>query len=226
MSHSSNRRTWRYLGFITLLVVLVIGVAWLAGQAPATTTIALPTEITADDWKKGNPEASVVLVEYADFQCPACAATNPLINRLVSDYGDQMVLVFRHLPLTSIHANAFASSLAVEAAGKQDKFFEMGNMLFARQSEWSSLANPKDTFQSYAQSLGLNVDQFLTDYDSEAVETAVRADMQSAQAAGLSGTPTFFLNGKQFQQNPSNYDVWQALVEAELAETAQSPVAE
>lgn len=219
----SSSRVWRYAGFLVLLIALVVGIAWLAAQAPASTTVALPTEVSADDWKKGNPEAEVVIVEYGDFQCPACAEINPVVNQVLEEYGDQVLLVFRHLPLAAIHPNAMEAAWAVEAAGQQDKFFEMANYLFAKQSEWSSLAEPKETFITYAGNIGLDVAQFTADYASDSVQTAVRADMMSAQAAGLSGTPTFFLNGKQFQQNPSSYDVWQALIEDELAASAQSP---
>lgn len=217
------RQGLKYLGFLGATAALIVGLVFLAKGSSSNLPLVLPTEVTETDWKKGNPESSVVLVEYADFQCPACAGINPTITQLLEEYGDRMVLVFRHLPLVSIHENAEESSWAAEAAGRQGKFFEMGNMLYARQSEWSVLGNPLDAFVSYAQSLGLNTDQFITDYQSTDVRDIVSNSLNSARAAGLGSTPTFFMNGKQMQNTPRDIEVWRSLVEDELAATSQTP---
>lgn len=225
------QRLSRYIALTLAVVAVVGGLVWLGSQQPDNGTInedanAQFSTVTEGDWTEGNPEANVVIVEYGDFQCPACAAVQPYVSRVIEDYGDEVVVVFRHLPLTTIHKNALSSAWAAEAAGMQGKFFEMGNMLYARQSEWSTLNDPKETYEGYAEMLGLDLERFRADYASDAVQTAVRADMMSAQAAGLSGTPTFFLNGARFDKNPTDYDIWQSVIEDALAATSQNPAAE
>lgn len=217
------RSAFKYLGFLGVLALMVVGLVLLSKGSSTNTPIVLPSEVTDSDWKKGNPEASVVLVEYGDFQCPACAGISPTINQLLEEYGDRMTLVFRHLPLISIHPNAEEGSWAVEAAGKQGKFFEMGNVLFAKQSEWGTLPNPLDAFTSYAGSLGLNTDQFIADYKSDDVRRAVSSSLNSARAAGLGSTPSFFLNGQQLQSTPRDINVWRSMIEDELAKESQAP---
>lgn len=222
---ASMRSNLKYLGFIAVAAAVVIGIVLLSkGAATPSDPAVLPDDIASTEWQEGNPASNVVLVEYADFQCPACAGINPIVRQVMEEYGDEILLVFRHLPLTSIHENAEEGAWAAEAAGKQGKFFEMGNMLFARQSEWTVLGNPIDAFKSYATSLGIDADQFVTDYQSSEVHQAVAASLKSARDAGLGSTPTFFLNGRQMQNVPRDMEVWRALLEDALAETAQNPI--
>lgn len=100
---------------------------------------AEPIALLETDQVKGKENASVTLIEYADFQCPACASYAPVVEQLEENYGDRVRFVFRHFPLISIHKNAYAASVATEAAGAQGKFWEMHDLLFERQSEWSRL---------------------------------------------------------------------------------------
>lgn len=213
-------RIAKYAGMLGIFVVIMGGLFWLSQGG---ITVVPPSEITADDWKKGNPEASVVLMEYSDPQCPACAYyNNNVLNQIMSEYGDRMTFVYRHFPLRSIHPNADEGAWAAEAAGKQGKFFEMVNVLFANQTSWESLGNPLETFTGYAQNLGLNTEQFVTDYKSGDVRDAVNADYKSAIAAGLSSTPSFFVNG-QYLQNVNGYEGLKNALEAALAQEQQAP---
>jgi len=95
--------------------------------------------LTGDDHYKGNPDAQVVLIEYSDFQCPACRAYIPIITSLIEQFPDDLVVVYRHFPLQSVHANARAAAEASEAAAKQGKFWEFHDILFDKQTEWSRL---------------------------------------------------------------------------------------
>lgn len=176
----------------------------------------LSSQVTSVDHAQGPETAAVTLVEYADFQCPTCAAFAPVLERLVEEYPDDLRFVYRFFPLQSIHPNATIAAEAAEAAGLQGKFWEMHDLLFDRQSEWNSVNNPKDLFTDYAQTLGLNTEQFKNDLGSQVVKDRVQADLQSATSANLSGTPTFFVNGRQLKDTPRGFEALKAIVEAEL----------
>jgi len=120
-------------------------------------------------------------------------------------------LVYRHYPLRSIHPNAQAAAEAAEAANKQGKFWEMHDVLFNTQSDWSTLRDPKSKFEEYARSLGLNVDQFKADRDSKETSSKIDADYLSGTQSGVQGTPTFFLDGKLIT-SPQSYEELKALV--------------
>lgn len=220
---ANMKKVLKYLGMLAIPVVIVVGIIFASRGSSTTAPIPLPSAITTDDWTKGNPEALVTLVEYSDLQCPMCAYFNPLVNRVIEDYGDQVLFAYRHFPL-SIHQNSQTSARAAEAAGKQGKFFEMSNILFAKQNEWGILPNPQTAFESYATSLSLDTAQFIADYNSSEVKDLVKADLTSAERAGLRGTPTFFVNGIEIELPKGGYDGLAAVIEAALAQTNQSPV--
>lgn len=154
--------------------------------------------VTVTDHIKGNKEAAVTLVEYSDFQCPACASFQPVISELMSQYGDRLRLEYKHFPLP-IHNFAQQAAVAAEAASQQGKFFEFHDVLFTKQKEWSSSATPQTFFVQYAEELGLDVGKFKMQQNSSVLKDAVRADLNDARELGLTGTPTFFLNGERMQ---------------------------
>jgi protein-disulfide isomerase len=144
----------------------------------------------------GNKDAKVTLTEFGDYQCPACAAAHAPVKQLAEQYKDNpnFRFVFRNFPLTDIHPNALASSEAAEAAALQDKFWEMHDLLYERQNDWSTSLNPMDKFTSYATELGLDVEKFKADMLSQQVVDKVTQDLQDAIALGANSTPTFYLN--------------------------------
>lgn len=148
---------------------------------------------------KGNESAAVTLVEYSDFQCPACKQFVPHVDELVDSYGDQLSFEYRHFPLSQIHANALPAAIAAEAAGQQGAFFPMHDMLFERQSEWAESVAPNRHFREYARELGLDVELFERHLNSRIIRDAVEAEAAEALAAGYRGTPTFILNGERMQ---------------------------
>lgn len=145
-----------------------------------------------DSPAKGEPDAPVTVVEWADFQCPFCAMASPLVGALVKRYPGQVRVVFKHLPLPG-HEHAEKAARAATAAGKQGKFWEMHDLLFAKQSEISEKG-----IEGFAKELGLDMKQFDADWRSEAVADAVASDRKQAEKLALRGTPTIFLNGRQF----------------------------
>ena len=127
------------------------------------------------------------------------------------DFGDNLAIVYRHFPLRQIHKNAEMSALSAEAAGKQNKFWEMHDMIFENQKNWENDKNAKDIFIGYAKELGLNFEQFKNDLGSKELEQKIEADYQSGVKAGVNHTPTFFLNGKEIQ-NFRSYDEFKVIV--------------
>jgi protein-disulfide isomerase len=208
---------------IGLAVILVgaIGAMWFAGRdnaLPSTDPNDVKNdvsfEITTDDHVKGLPTAKVTLVEFADFQCPACQAYHPLLNEVFAQYPNDLRIVYRHFPLKTIHTTAVAAARASEAANLQGKFWEMHAKLFENQTAWAGkLTN--SFFEKYAEELGLDVLKFKADLDSDLVKDKVENSYKDAVALGLSGTPTFYLNGKKIV-NPRSVAEFTTLINTEL----------
>lgn len=152
-------------------------------------------KITERIWAKGNLNSPVVLTEYADFQCPACAALHQDIEEIVADYQNKIKFEYRHFPL-NYHRNSFAAAQAAEAAGNQGKFWEMAKLLFSRQAEWEKAAVFYDKAKSYGSILNLNLDQFAKDYQSRQIKDKITQDRQQAENLSLPGTPSFLINNE------------------------------
>ncbi len=185
---------------ILAIVGLFIGLAILGGGSGANTANTLTSEVNSNiDHIRGPNSAKVTLVEYSDFQCPACAQYEPILRDLASSFPNDLRMVYRHFPLTDLHPNAYPAALASEAASKQGKFWEMHDILFDRQSQWENATSTDALFTEYALSLGLKKDQFINDLTASDTIDRVALDSTSAANARLNATPTFFLNGKQAQ---------------------------
>jgi protein-disulfide isomerase len=157
----------------------------------------------------GSQDSTVTLIEYGDFQCPGCGAQHVVTKELVNKYVEQLRFVFRNFPLTSIHPNAKAAAATVEAAGIQGKYWEMHDMVYESQADWSNLSISDRTafFENYASQLNLDVDKFNSDVngnDSEfSVSTKINYDTALGKKAGVDATPSFYLNGIRLSS-----DVW------------------
>jgi Na+/H+ antiporter NhaA len=143
------------------------------------------------DHIRGPVEAAVTLVEYGDFECPYCGRAEPIVRELLRDFGD-VRYVWRHLPLSDVHPNAQLAAEAAEAAADQDAFWEMHDLLFQHQD-----ALQPDDLISYAEGLGLDVERFTRTLQEHAGAVRVAEDIDSADLSGVSGTPTFFVNGRR-----------------------------
>jgi protein-disulfide isomerase len=155
----------------------------------------------ATDHYQGDIKAKNVLVEYADYQCPACAAFSDILKQAPTVFKDT-VFVFRYFPLVQIHKNSVESAMAAEAAGAQGKYWEMHDILFQKQTDWSNLSDPLDAFTQYAQSIGVvNLDQFKSDITSKKYLPAIEKDNNDALGLNLSGTPSFFFNGHSLKSD-------------------------
>lgn len=195
-------------------VVILLGgmTAWRlalnGGTSNEGTELSVP--VSEIDHKRG--EGDIVLVEYSDFQCPACGLYEPSIRQLLSDLSGKVTFVYRHFPLRQVHLNAQIAAQASEAASLQGKFWEMHDVLFATQKDWENDANASAKFASYASELGMDVEKFNADLNSDAVKKIIEDDFQGGIRAGINSTPTFFINGKKMT-NPKNYQEFKSTVE-------------
>lgn len=215
MNTDTLKRLGIWGGIALALGLMVWGLAVL-GAKPASVSASgtLQDPLSATDHTEGSAVAKNVLVEYSDFQCPACGSYYPLVKQIAQTYGGHLLIVYRYFPLTAIHPNAELSAQAAEAAARQGKFWEMHNMLFDHQRDWSGLADPTDTFIGYATQLGLNKDQFVSDLTSAAVVARVRSDLDSGARANVNATPTFYLNGNKLTNLQTYGDLEQDIQDA------------
>ena len=149
-----------------------------------------------------DPQATLVL--FTDYQCPYCAMMDPLIQQAKDDYGDSVRIVVRNYPLPK-HKNAEPSARAVEAAAEQGKLEAMAAKVFEHQEDWKNESNVDDLFASYAEDLGLDMEQFRSDYSSDAIKERVARDLQDAQDLEVKGTPTLYLDGTAVQMQTGDY---------------------
>lgn len=208
---------------VGVMVLLVVGAGiWgltskPSGQGPRP-KVQSSVEMTEKDWVRGKQDAPVTVVEYGDFQCPACGAYFPILARLEKEFPDKLKVVWRHYPLTRIHANAWDAAAAAESAGFQGKFWEMHDWLFENQKEWSGVSKSvfKSKLDEAAGRLGLDVGKFKADMDGADVEEKIRGDQETGIDLGVNSTPTFFLMGKKIGL-PGSYEKFKALIEGEAA---------
>lgn len=166
-------------------------------------------------------EGAVELIEYGDFQCPACAAYHPLLQQLKEQYKDQLAFQFRHYPLVAIHPNAMAAHKAAEAAGMQDKFWEMHDLIYQQQQSWKDSSNPNQTFAGYAEQLNLDMEKYNADVASAEVNAIIQADLQAGRDRDVTGTPAFILDG-QLIENPSSVEAFEQLIEEAIEEKSSN----
>jgi protein-disulfide isomerase len=198
-------------GVLVAVIVAVVLMSRTSGtNAPAATSntagsnsAATPVQPTrapqpgaASPWAKGNQTARVTLEEFSDFQCPACGGLEPGLRRVMKDYGDRVQLIFRNFPL-AMHKSAFQAARAAEAAGQQGKFWEMHDIIYDNQKEWSDSMEPRVQFDSYASRLGLDVQRFKTDMERQDLADRIKADYARGMSLSVKGTPTVFLNGRE-----------------------------
>ena len=169
----------------------------------------------------GNKDAKVTLIEYADFQCPGCAGSHPSVKTATEEHRGDVRFIFRNFPLSQIHPNARAAASAAEAAGLQGKYWEMVDKLFDSQNDWKNDTSDQrtDTFVGYARDLGLSEDTFKRDMGGTNVAQKIRYDQALGGKSNVTGTPSFFLNGRKLAD-----DEWNSL--DKLRETLKKAVAD
>jgi protein-disulfide isomerase len=170
---------------------------------------------------RGNPNAPVTLEEFGDFQCPPCGSFAGFADQLVKEYDPRLRIVFRNFPLPA-HEHAREAALAAEAAGLQGRFWEMHDMLYKEQVFWSYAPNARELFESYAEKLGLNLDEFRKDVDGEKARERVDSDHARGESLGIKLTPTLFINDRPVEAQDKNPAGVRAAINAALEEKAKS----
>jgi protein-disulfide isomerase len=165
------------------------------------------------DHIRGPADAAVTLVEYADFECSYCGRAEPVIRDLLAQFGTELRYVFRHLPLEDVHVNAQLAAEAAEVAGAYGRFWEMHDLLFRHQD-----ALTMEDLVGYAGGLGLDVERFTAKLGKRKFAPRVAQDVDGADASGVSGTPTFFANGRRYH-GTFDLDSLSTLVRSALAKT-------
>lgn len=195
----------QYLTIIIVIIGLLGGTAaglWLSGnkhffsasKAEPLKNLANASKGAESPQTKGAENAPVTIEEFADFQCPPCAALHDEIKKLEREYDSKLSVVHRHFPLDS-HNNANAAAQAAEAARLQGKFWQMTDLLYEHQEEWSEMGNPRQAFVGYAKNLNLDQEKFLRDMDSPETKARIQADKTRGESIDVSATPTLFING-------------------------------
>lgn len=214
-----DRKFWAIIGII---VVVFVGFLIFGGKddkQPSGQTGKASNHIL------GKADSKVKLVEYGDFQCPTCRDFHPVIKQVVDKYKNDISFQFRNLPLTQIHNHAYAAARAAEAADKQEKYWEMHDILFENQISWSKSDKTAEYFGQYAKQIGLNVEQFKIDAASSEVNSIINGDLAAFKdTKQQQATPTFFLNGKKIelqnlrdQQGIPSLEKFSKLIDAEIA---------
>lgn len=209
MKQEQNYTIWLWVFVGVVLVGVVAAMVKLASVTGAGTPVAVQTvnilpSVSPADWIRGNPNAATTLIEYGDFQCPACATFHSVVLAIEKELGDNLRVIFRHFPLQQ-HANARSAAQAAEAAGKQGKFWEMHDMIYEGQREWSekSKTDAIAVFAGYAQKLKLNIDTFGKDMNDETIIDKIENNFDQGVGFGVDSTPTFFLNNTRM--SPRSY---------------------
>ncbi len=190
---------------IIFAFLLIVYVASNPSGATDTQTYTQLQKVLPSDHVKWGIGKKNVLVEFSDFQCPACGNFHQLLKTYEASgsadakVASNIAFVYKHFPLENIHKNARASAYAAEAAGKQGKFFEMGNLLFDNQRIWENESNPTPIFESYAKELKLDLAQYRSDVKSTEVQKRVDGDLILGNQVKVNATPTFYLNGKKLE---------------------------
>jgi Na+/H+ antiporter NhaA len=182
---------------MTALLPKRLRIRALLGTADGIVDLAQPVDADSDHLR-GPEDAPVTLVEYGDFECPHCGQAEPIVRELLADFGD-VRYVWRHLPLDDVHPRARQAAEAVEAAAAQGRFWEMHDLLFGHQDA----LRPKDLLR-YAEELGLDVERFADELHRHTHAARIADDVDSADLSGVTGTPTFFING---QRHHGAYDI-------------------
>ena len=198
-----NNKVIQIVAFVIFIGAAVAGLYYGGVFGNSSSESSEPSERVAQ---------KVTILKYSDYSCPACKAYIDLEEQLKEDYGDMIEIEYRYFPLESF-PHSMLAALAVEAANQQGMKQEMHDIIFENQSEWSRSPNGDDMIMDYAEQIGLDMEQFREDLDSEEVINEVEKQKREGIRRTVQSTPTYFLNGQKLRQNPQSYDQFKSVVE-------------
>src|SRR5262245_15425967 len=220
----------RYLPFLIVVLVALatIGSGAMLYRVKRPHVSAIPENKTLSAKSdaesphiRGNPDSPVTLEEYGDFQCPPCGMFAVFLSQLEKEYDSRLRVVFRNFPL-AMHEHAREAALAAEAAGLQDRFWEMHDVLYREQEAWSKASNVRELFESYAGMIGLDLDKFRKDMDGEKARAPVEAYRERGASLAIQITPTLFINNQPMETKDKNPEGIRAEINAALQKKPQA----
>ena len=215
----------RFLPFIIVALVgfITVGAGTMLYRAKRPTTLRISGEKGAEQEKQGSThargpaQAPVTLEEFGDFQCPPCGMISGPLLEIEKDYGPKLRVIFRNFPFPN-HQHALEAAYTAEAAGLQGRYWEMHDLLYREQSNWSNAPDVKQLFVSYAKMLGLEMDRFETDIVGPTVKARVTADQERGKSLGVNATPSIFINNQGLPPKSLNPTALRAAIEEALKE--------
>jgi protein-disulfide isomerase len=205
--------------WIGIIIITILATLWGLSaltnitENPSDKPVGTPAPVSKQDITLGKADgAKVTLIEYADFQCPACNTMAGFVRQASADFKDKLFIVYRFFPLVDLHQNAMSSAQTAYAAYKQNKFWEMSELLYQNQEIWSEDANAQKIFTGYAKKLNLNLDQFAKNYSSDATKKFINDQKDESLKINLTYTPSIFINGKLIQ-NPQYYEAFKQIIQ-------------
>jgi len=162
--------------------------------------VELTTPVGSLDHQLGKPGATITLVEYGDYQSRPCGEAHAIVKKLMKDFPNELLFVFRNFPSDS-NAEAMIAAQAAEAAGLQNKFWEMHDLIYEQQDQLS-----EDNLIYFAESLSLNLEQFENDYNSQNVTSKIESDIESGIRSEVTETPTFFIDDERLESYNETYE--------------------
>ena len=220
----------RFLPFVLILLVALAAVAggravYRSKKASLAAAIPQPAPVAGESVETGakpphvhgrEEEGEVVIEEFGDFQCPPCRGMAEALDKLQAEYRPRLLVVFRQFPLL-MHQHAVPAAKAAEAAGSQNRFWEMHHMLYENQAEWSAAPEPQALFVSYAERLKLDLPRYKADLTNERLRARLLADQARGKSLGVTGTPTLFVNDERVPANELTPDGLHRAIEAALS---------
>ena len=184
-----------------ILVVLV-------GVAAGATLLVKPKPADFAPHTRGPQNAQVSLIEYGDYECPPCFSYryHVIIDQLIAKYPAIVHYEYRHFPITEIHPTALPAAMAAEAAGAQDRFWEMHRLLLTSHETWARNPNARDVFIELAATLPIDLPRFLRDLDSKPIGERILQQAADAREAGIRGVPTFLINNERLDPTPTTFE--------------------
>ena len=206
-SRKAKRRTWIAVGILAAIILT----GYLVSRIPEVESV-----YGEGDPVKGARQARVRIVEYSDFQCPACRKAQEPLKRILEEYGETVQIIFNDFPLVTNHPNALPAAEAAQCAYSQQRFWEYHDLLFEEQDIWSQSTDPQSIFTGYARDTGLNTEQFSRCLENHETRKAVREDMKEGEALRIRSTPTFFINDTRLV-GPATFNNFKEAIDAQLS---------
>lgn len=221
LRQQKTRSLTKPLAILTTAVVVALGLAFYLQHRTNNQPVSKPSKVShntdplinAEGWSKGNSLAKAVLVEFVDFQCGACASASRRVANIAKKHGSRLKIVFKHHPMQQSHNNAMIAAQAAEAAGRQNKFWEMHDLLLQRQQGWAKVPDAQTLFLRYAAELQLNLARFRKDLWNPEVREKIYRDIMEGQMAQVRSVPAFFLNGKPIPNSKDAVEFEQRIVD-------------